>query len=214
MGYLQREVYSISTIMLGVTVLLEKSKKGRVFFFFWGVNMFQRLLNGLINIHWRKHTADHVRTEENHNSHYRWKLDINCTACYWDLRNFISIKRGFKFYFVFKFAFRFWFFAFFLFQRNSISPAEREKYRARSPPEPEHNKKVKKEEKDCHVSFIYSTVSLFIQWYYFLAKRVSMTVTVYDRLCVRDFWNDAKRVNFWCKEKKKQKIKTSPFDLF
>lgn len=39
----------------------------------------------------------------------------------------------------------------FLFQRNSISPAEREKYRPRSPPEPEH-KKLKKEEKDCHVS--------------------------------------------------------------
>jgi len=37
-----------------------------------------------------------------------------------------------------------------LFQRNSISPAEREKYRPRSPPEVEH-KKVKKEEKDCHV---------------------------------------------------------------
>jgi hypothetical protein len=36
-------------------------------------------------------------------------------------------------------------------QRNSISPAEREKYRPRSPPEPEH-KKLKKEEKDCHVS--------------------------------------------------------------
>ncbi len=38
-------------------------------------------------------------------------------------------------------------------QRNSISPAEREKYRARSPPEIDH-KKVKKEEKDCHVSKI------------------------------------------------------------
>jgi hypothetical protein len=41
--------------------------------------------------------------------------------------------------------------SFFSFQRNSISPAEREKYRPRSPPEPEH-KKLKKEEKDCHVS--------------------------------------------------------------
>jgi hypothetical protein len=38
-----------------------------------------------------------------------------------------------------------------LLQRNSISPAEREKYRPRSPPESEH-KKLKKEEKDCHVS--------------------------------------------------------------
>lgn len=37
------------------------------------------------------------------------------------------------------------------FQRSSISPAEREKYRPRSPPEPDM-KKMKKDEKDGHVS--------------------------------------------------------------
>lgn len=45
----------------------------------------------------------------------------------------------------------YWFYAFLFLQRNSISPVEREKYRPRSSPEVEH-KKVKKEEKDCHVS--------------------------------------------------------------
>lgn len=45
----------------------------------------------------------------------------------------------------------------FLLQRNSISPAEREKYRPRSPVEPEH-KKMKKEEKDGHVSAIFKFV--------------------------------------------------------
>lgn len=38
-------------------------------------------------------------------------------------------------------------------QRSSISPAEREKFRVRSSPDIEPHKKVKKEEKDCHVSF-------------------------------------------------------------
>lgn len=37
-------------------------------------------------------------------------------------------------------------------QRSSISPAEREKYRPRSPPEISEHKKLKKEEKDGHVS--------------------------------------------------------------
>lgn len=37
-------------------------------------------------------------------------------------------------------------------QRSSISPAEREKYRPRSPPDTHELKKVKKEEKDGHVS--------------------------------------------------------------
>jgi hypothetical protein len=37
-------------------------------------------------------------------------------------------------------------------QRSSISPAEREKFRVRSSPDIEPHKKVKKEEKDCHVS--------------------------------------------------------------
>lgn len=46
-----------------------------------------------------------------------------------------------------------------LLQRNSISPAEREKYRPRSPPEPEH-KKMKKEEKDCHVSTNHGATSV------------------------------------------------------
>ena len=39
-----------------------------------------------------------------------------------------------------------------LLQRSSISPAEREKYRPRSPPDTHELKKVKKEEKDGHVS--------------------------------------------------------------
>lgn len=55
------------------------------------------------------------------------------------------------------FTFLFYSYGFFFFvlvtQRSSISPAEREKFRVRSSPDIEPHKKVKKEEKDCHVSF-------------------------------------------------------------